>query len=102
MKDPHIYELAIMSQDACNLSGLAHSLTDTVFPAIRAELTSGDWPEGTDSRNQHPVVFLIVFQMLFLASGSTPDDHGLWDKHYQYCKKIVAESKQPTNPAELV
>ena len=55
------YENALQSQNACNLSGVAHSLSE-VLPRI--------WNEsnGTTEVNQHPIVRLYIEQMAFLAN----------------------------------
>lgn len=53
---PADWERAVVSQSACNLSGLAHWLV-TVLDKMR-----NDGVVGTDQRNQHPIVRLVVAQ----------------------------------------
>lgn len=56
------YQDAIDSQNACNLSGVIHSLS-RVLPAIWAE------SNGTDEVNQHPIVKLYAEQIAHLSNG---------------------------------
>jgi len=58
------YEMALLSQSACNLSGLAHSLSK-VMELIWEE--AGEKGQGTDYVNNHPIVRLYVEQMSFLC-----------------------------------
>lgn len=62
------WEDAEHSQAACNLSGLAHSLTD-VLGRIRQERHIN----GTEGVNKHPIVRLYVEQMLYLCGGGCGD-----------------------------
>jgi hypothetical protein len=58
------YEMALLSQGACNLSGLVHSLSQ-VMELIWEEAT--EHGQGTDYVNSHPIVRLYVEQMSFLC-----------------------------------
>jgi hypothetical protein len=58
------WQTALVSQSACNLSGLAHYL-----PRLLEELRTND-VSGTNRLNTHPLVRLIVAQMAYLAFGS--------------------------------
>jgi hypothetical protein len=58
------YEMALLSQGACNLSGLAHSLSQAM-QLIWEEAT--EQGQGTDYVNNHPIVRLYVEQMSFLC-----------------------------------
>jgi hypothetical protein len=58
------YEMALLSQGACNLSGLAHSLSQAM-ELIWEEAT--EQGQGTDYVNNHPIVRLYVEQMSFLC-----------------------------------
>jgi hypothetical protein len=58
------YEFAMFSQDACNLSGLVHSLhevIDRIWEEARAQ------GKGTEFVNNHPIVRLYVEQMQHLC-----------------------------------
>ena len=58
------YEMALVSQSACNLSGLVHSLAyamELIWEEARNE------GQGTDYVNTHPIVRLYVEQMSFLC-----------------------------------
>jgi hypothetical protein len=58
------YEMALLSQGACNLSGLVHSLSQAM-KLIWEEAT--EQGQGTDYVNNHPIVRLYVEQMSFLC-----------------------------------
>ena len=58
------YEMALLSQGACNLSGLAHSLAEAM-ELIWEE--AGENGQGTDYVNTHPIVRLYLEQMNFLC-----------------------------------
>jgi len=67
---PRDYDNAILSQSACNLSGLVHSLSE-VLPRI--------WEEsnGTNEVNNHPIVrmYLEQFNHLCRAEYSASYSH---------------------------
>jgi hypothetical protein len=58
------YGMALLSQGACNLSGLVHSLSQAM-ELIWEEAT--EQGQGTDYVNNHPIVRLYVEQMSFLC-----------------------------------
>lgn len=58
------YDRAMCSQDACNLSGLVHALSE-VMPRISAE--ARERGEGTEYVNNHPIVRLYVEQLQHLC-----------------------------------
>lgn len=59
-----VYERALQTMQACNLSGLAHDLSEAVSQIWEEAQERG---EGTDYVNTHPVVRLYVDQMCLLA-----------------------------------
>ena len=82
------YELAVLSQGACNLSGLAHDLS-RVVSLIWEE--ARDCGEGTDYVNTHPIVKLYTEQMHYLAS-CTPKNAYVprnWSEAYAECKRLA-------------
>jgi hypothetical protein len=60
------YEMALLSQGACNLSGLVHSLAEAMELIWEEAREQG---QGTDYVNDHPIVCLYVEQMSFLCRG---------------------------------
>jgi hypothetical protein len=58
------YEMALLSQGACNLSGLVHSLAEAIELIWHEANEQG---KGTDYVNTHPIVRLYVEQMSFLC-----------------------------------
>ncbi len=58
------YEMALLSQGACNLSGLVHSLAEAMELVWEEANEQG---KGTDYVNNHPIVRLYLEQMSFLC-----------------------------------
>ena len=58
------YEMALLSQSACNLSGLVHHLSKAMELIWEEAKEQG---QGTDYVNSHPIVRLYVEQMSFLC-----------------------------------
>ena len=58
------YEMALLSQSACNLSGLVHSLAEAMELLWEEANEQG---KGTDYVNSHPIVRLYMEQMSFLC-----------------------------------
>ena len=69
------YEMALLSQSACNLSGLVHSLSQAMGLIWEEATEQG---KGTDYVNSHPIVRLYVEQMSFLCRAD-------YSKSYQAC-----------------
>lgn len=76
---PKDYKLAITVQDACNLSGVVHSLAE-LLPRIREE------PDctGTDFVNSHPLVVMYVNK---LSALSNAEEELVFGTAYAECKK---------------
>lgn len=73
------YRRAIIAQDAVNLSGLVHSLSE-LLPRIREEPGC----TGTDYVNAHPIVVMYVNKLLSLSGA----ENGLaFSTAYDACKK---------------
>lgn len=81
----NMYQQALDSQSACNLSGLCHSMAK-VADEIWAELRA---PEGfsmdTKAFNEHPVMRLYAEQFMFLTSGRT------WTEAIEICEEKAKE-----------
>jgi hypothetical protein len=69
------YGNALLSQSACNLSGLVHSLSQAM-ELIWEEAT--EHGQGTDYVNSHPIVRLYVEQLSFLCRAD-------YSASYQTC-----------------
>lgn len=80
----NVYQDALDVQSACNLSGVAHSLsrhlTENVWPEVRAN--NG----GTDDVNRHPAVILFVAQLLYLSTGQMLD-MDKYSEAYKVCRE---------------
>lgn len=76
----NIYKDAIQVQDACNLSGVAHSLCEAM-KVIREEPDCN----GTDYVNRHPVVTMYLSKMADLNGMSI--NSGEFNAAYQICKE---------------
>jgi hypothetical protein len=66
------YEMALLSQGACNLSGLAHSLAEAM-ELIWEE--AGKNGQGTDYVNTHPIVRLYLEQMNYLCRADYSESY---------------------------
>lgn len=75
-------EMAIISQNACNLSGVAHSFSE-VITAVRQELGN----PSTGEVNEHPVCKLFLFQMASLAGILT--HHTGYSEAHAACVKLM-------------
>lgn len=89
----NIYEQAVMSQSACNLSGLCHALPK-IADAIWAEIRAGnDIKDGklnvsmdTTKFNNHPVMRLFAEQFFYLTYGKS------WSEAWEICEKKAKET----------
>lgn len=83
------WQNAIDVQDACNLSGVVHSLAD-VMPRIRQE------PDctGTDYVNSHPIVVLYVSKLASLSRQDCFCDKAIerFGEAYETVKAKIANS----------
>ena len=83
----NVYADALLCQDACNLSGVTHSLsqhlTESIWPEVRAN------GGGTDDVNRHPAVILFVSKLCHLAGMQQDFDE--FSKAYDIC---LAKSKE--------
>jgi hypothetical protein len=59
------YRETLLMLDACNLSGLGHSFSKEVLPAIWEEVRARGG--GTDQVNRHPLSVLWTMKMASLA-----------------------------------
>ena len=66
VKMKSLYEMALLSQGACNLSGLAYSLAEAMELIW---LEAREQGQGTDYVNSHPIVRLYMEQMSFLCGA---------------------------------
>ena len=83
---PKDFQFALLSQGACNASGLVYDLAD-VADRIREETLQAG--KGTESFNQHPVIKLYAEQLYHLARNK--DYH---DAHKE-CEKGSVEKEHP-------
>jgi hypothetical protein len=73
------YGQAILAQDACNLSGLVHSLSQLVD-----KLWADPECTGTDWVNTHPLVVMYVSKLVSLSGA----ERGLVFSHaYEVCRQ---------------
>jgi len=77
------YEMALLSQSACNLSGLVHHLSKAMT-LIWEEAREQE--QGTDYVNSHPIVRLYVEQMGFLCRAD-------YSASYRTCLERSKEMK---------
>jgi hypothetical protein len=72
---------ALLVQDACNLSGVAHS-----FSRMLREMSDANM--GTDARNTHPLSLLFSSK---IASMTGSESMLQFSKAYEYAKKMAGE-----------
>jgi hypothetical protein len=85
----NVYQTAIDAENACNLSGLAHTLAQ-MMPIIWDEARR--LGEGTEYVNTHPAVVLMLNTMIGLATGDVLRPSALsiaWDQ----CRQRATEGQ---------
>ncbi len=60
----NVYQKTLLMLDACNLSGVAHSFSKEIVPAIWDEIRQA---EGGTKFNEHPLAVLWTMKMASLA-----------------------------------
>ncbi len=84
------YEQALLSQNACNASGLLSALgkedglRDRIWEDVRAN------GGGTDEFNKHPIVVLYVAQLAMLSGVAAIADVTAYGKAYDAVKDKIA------------
>jgi hypothetical protein len=68
----NLYEMALLSQGGCNLSGLAYSLAEAM-ELVWTEAREQE--QGTDYVNNHPIVRLYMEQMSFLCRADYSESY---------------------------
>ena len=76
--EPRDYDEALLSQGACNLSGIVHSLSRVMDKIWKEARELG---KGTDWVNNHPICRLYAEQISHLSRGRD------WTDAYEYCDK---------------
>jgi hypothetical protein len=61
----NVYQRTLLMLDACNLSGLGHSFSKEIIPAIWDEVRQAE--SGTKQFNEHPLAVLWIMKMASLA-----------------------------------
>jgi len=61
----NIYQKTLLMLQACNLSGVAHSFSKEIVPAIWDEVRQAE--SGTKQVNEHPLAVLWTMKMASLA-----------------------------------
>jgi hypothetical protein len=80
--EPNDYEMAIFSQEACNLSGIVFAFA-RVMEKICEEAHRGG--HGTDWKNNHPIARLYAEQIRHLTQGRD------WSEAYRICQEKAKE-----------
>lgn len=79
--DPRDYSDAILVQDACNLSGVVHSLS-RVMTKIWATARTAN--HGTEWVNNHPIAVMYASKIASLTGQCT--DTTAFEKAYDICR----------------
>lgn len=87
-----IYKEALLSQGACNASGLIHSLSKIMDDLWKEATEQG---KGTDYINRHPIMRLFLEQLCFLNGGSYVEselpEFSSYHKATAICKERAGE-----------
>ncbi len=79
------YEMALESQNACNLSGIVHSFSKVITKIHNEAREKG---EGTEYVNTHPICRLYAEQIAYLSgSGNDVANTGSWYEAYKACEE---------------
>ena len=81
----NIYELALLAQSASNASGLIHSLASEVLPVVWQEATAKG--EGTEYVCRHPVIFMFLYQLMFLNGKEPLEQSDRWEECNRVCQE---------------
>jgi len=81
MTNEQLAQRALMIQDACNPSGVAHTLAETICQ-LRA-----NGVVGTEELCSHPIVQLMAHKMADLCNMATMDTERYWDA-YSACNAM--------------
>lgn len=87
-----MYQDALDSQTACNLSGLVKSL-DRCLNLIWEESKEAGEKGGTEFVNTHPVVKMFVTQMLHLSMQQAADFE-TWHEAYLVCEQKAKDAQE--------
>ncbi len=90
---------ALNVQNACNLSGVVHSLS-RLLPDLR-EILEKEEGFSTTVLNQHPVVFLFTTQIASLSGVCVFADADKYADAYQWAQ-LAAEDKLPTPESDTL
>lgn len=85
---------ALAAQNACNLSGVVHSFSQTMTELWAHAHANG---EGTDWVNTHPVSILYSAQIAWLSSGAIADSD-LYYKAHNACSEMVMAEEVREDP----
>jgi hypothetical protein len=88
----NMYDRALLSQSACNLSGLVKSLAADIDAIWEEGKAVGD--QSTDYVNRHPVVRLYIEQFCHLNGCGWPrnDEDNPYSKASAECREKAAAS----------
>ena len=81
----NIYQLALLAQSASNASGLIHSLADEVLPVVWEE--AKEKGESTDYVSRHPVLFMFLYQLMFLNGKEPLEMSDRWEECNRVCQE---------------
>lgn len=82
---------ALIVQDACNLSGVAHSFMDVLQVLRKTPMQDRDCLQPTEFVNTHAVVFMFLFKMMSLNGKECLCEHcgEAYRRAEAECKKLA-------------
>ena len=90
------WQMVDMSQTACNLSGIVHSLSNMMTALWQAEEAKTG---GTEWVNKHPAVRLFLEQLAFLNGQSIASGMGI---DYYDASTVMRAALEALQPAKVL
>jgi len=81
---------AIDMQDACNASGIIHTLSTQIMPAVMAHMN--ERKQSTRWANSHPIVYIVLYKLLDL-SAPEQSQFIAFAKPYELVKRLATGAK---------
>lgn len=83
---------ALLVQSACNLSGVAHALSQALDKIWKHAQEKG---KGMDWVNQHPIVSMYLNQLCHLNCGDVSPNERVSLEFWNLCEKAAERDKKP-------
>lgn len=85
---PHDYRMALLSQTACNLSGIVYTFAKVLHRIWNEANKNGG---GTDAVNRHVISRLYSEQIAHLSGAGCTSDYKSWEEAMKICEERAKE-----------